>query len=543
MSNIESNHPPTNSRQPDPLSPTVDFSPTNLQEALKTSLPLDTRRIFDPLRHENRFGDYELLAELGRGGMGVVYKARQISLNRVVALKMILSGQHAGGVELQRFRTEIEAAARLQHNHIVNVFEVGQIDGLCYYTMEYVDGPSLAHLIKDTLLPSKTAAQYLLTVAKAMHFAHKNQVLHRDLKPGNILIDADNQPHITDFGLAKRLGGEAQQTHTGTVLGTPSYMSPEQAAGRVHELSPSSDIYGLGAVLYELLTGRPPFEGESSIDTLLQVLERDPVPPSLLNPHVDRDLEMICLKCLEKDPRARYASAEALADDLQRYLNGDTINANSFNVLDRLVRTLDRSHYIGEFHHWGNMLLIFAAIVLVEHIIICSLTATGVEAHRRWVIVSRIVQFSLLGLVFWWHRPRTLLPTSMAERQLWSTWIGYLIACTLVNVIGRELTPPGQRLNELTLYPWWSLLTGVAFFVMGSSYWGRCYAFGALFFVLAVIMPYNLMLAPLGYGILWSITFLCIGLHLRRLGKSQPGMTPSPPIALNGPDAEQHDNP
>jgi serine/threonine protein kinase len=477
--------------------------------------------------HEKQFGDYLLLSEVARGGMGIVYRARQQGLNRVVALKMILDGRLAGADDLQRFLTEAEAAARLQHPNIVAVHEVGQVDGQYFFSMDYIDGPSLAARLAAGPLPSKVAGRYVRTVARAVHYAHGKGILHRDLKPGNILLDADDEPHITDFGLAKKLGGTSSQTRTGAIMGTPSYMAPEQAAGKTRELGPACDVYGLGAVLYELLTGRPPFGSESALDTIRHVLDRLPVPPRLLNPKVDRDLETICLKCLEKDPRRRYSSAQALADDLQRYLNGEPITARSFNVLDRLLSTLEHSQDFADFSSWSAMLLWFAAIIFVSHLVTFLLIWTDLPRELHWLSwLPRGAQFLLLAAVFCWQRRgRSLLPTNAAERQLWTIWLGYLLAYQLSVIVCREffhrgLTIQGLRHGEdLLRYPFSAILSGLAFFVMGSGYWGRCYAFGAIFFVLAALMPLHLDWAPLEFGGLWSIVLLWIGLYLRRTGQ------------------------
>ena len=462
------------------------------------------------------FGDYELLVELGRGGMGVVYKARQKDLNRVVALKMILPGSLPGPDDLQRFRTEAQATAQLQHPNIVAVYEVGEIGGQHFYSMEYIEGPSLAQRLGSSPMPGRQAARYLLHIARAIEHAHRNQILHRDLKPSNILLDRDDQPHVTDFGLAKRLGGDSARTRTGSVLGTPSYMSPEQATGRIKELGPACDVYGLGAILYELLTGRPPFRSDTPLDTLMHVIEKDPAPPRLLNPKVDRDLETICLKCLEKAPRLRYLSAAALADDLTRYLNNESISARSFNVLDRLARTLDRSQYDIEFQSWGTMLLIFAAIIFVEHLVTFLLIQT--EQSPAWFWVTRGSQFTLMGLVFWRCRSRRLMPGSAAERQLWSIWLGYLAACAVTAFDSRYLTNLDDPF-KLNLYPTWAVLSGLAFFVMGSNYWGQCYVVGCLFFLLAVLMPLHREWAPVEFGIVWTASLVWIGLRLRWLGR------------------------
>jgi hypothetical protein len=463
------------------------------------------------------FGDYELLGEVGRGGMGVVYRARERGLERLVALKMILPGALPDAGELQRFHSEAAAAARLHHPHIVAVHRVGEIDGHHFFTMDFIDGPSLTQRLTQGPLPGRTAARYLAVVARAIHHAHQRGILHRDLKPGNILLDAHDEPHVTDFGLAKHFTSDRGQTRTGAILGTPSYMAPEQAAGR-KDVGPAIDVYGLGALLYELLTARPPFRGETTLDTLQQVLDVEPVPPRLLNPKVDRDLETICLKCLQKDPRQRYPTALALAEDLERYLNGDSIRARSINLVDRLARTLDRSGLDVEFSSWGTMLMLFGALILADQVISFFL----MRARQWWgyLVLTRLTQLALMGVVFWRYRGRHVLPRSQAERQLWSIWIGYLLACGVFGAVS-FLTYGAEKMyaSLSLLYPCWALLAGLAFFVMGSSYWGRCYAVGVAFFALSLIMPLWPEWAPLELGVLWALTLGGIGMRLRRLGR------------------------
>jgi tetratricopeptide (TPR) repeat protein len=267
---------------------------------------------------------YEILGELGRGGMGVVYKARQVSLDRLVALKMVLAGAHAGPDALARFRAEAEAVARLQHPNIVQVYEIGASAGVPYFSLEFVEGGALDRRLDGTPRPPADAARLVETLARAVQEAHARGIVHRDLKPANVLVSADGTPKIADFGLAKRLDAEGNQTRSGAVLGTPSYMAPEQAGGK-SIVGPAADIYSLGAVLYELLTGRPPFKAASALDTVLLVVSEEPVAPSRVVPRLPRDLETVCLKCLEKDPARRYASAAALAEDLHRFLAGEPI--------------------------------------------------------------------------------------------------------------------------------------------------------------------------------------------------------------------------
>ncbi len=271
------------------------------------------------------FGDYEIESELARGGMGVVFQARQVSLNRLVALKMILAGQLANETDVKRFYTEAEAAANLDHPGIVPIYEVGQHEGQHYFSMGFVEGRSLAQRLADGPLPPREAAALMVKVAEAIDYAHSRGVIHRDLKPGNILLDRSGQPRVTDFGLAKKLQSDSGLTGSGQIMGTPSYMPPEQAGGRRGEVGPAADVYALGATLYALVTGRPPFQAASAMDTVLQVIGEEPVPPRRLNASIPRDLETICLKCLQKEPGRRYASAAALADDLRRFLNGEPI--------------------------------------------------------------------------------------------------------------------------------------------------------------------------------------------------------------------------
>jgi serine/threonine-protein kinase len=285
---------------------------------------------------------YSILAELGRGGMGVVYKAQQLGLKRVVALKMILAGEYAEAGELRRFQTEAEAIARLKHPNIVQIHEVGECGCLPYFSLEFCEGGSLDKKLNGTPLPPREAAELVRLLAQAMHSAHQSGIVHRDLKPANVLLTADGQPKITDFGLAKRLDDAIGRTASGAVLGTPSYMAPEQAGGKTREVGPATDIYALGAILYESLTGQPPFKATTAVDTVLQVLSEAPVAPSVLHRNLPRDLETICLKCLEKSPSRRYLSAAELAADLDCFLKGETIRAQRTTGLIRFRYWLRR---------------------------------------------------------------------------------------------------------------------------------------------------------------------------------------------------------
>jgi eukaryotic-like serine/threonine-protein kinase len=288
-------------------------------------------------------GDYELLEEIGRGGQGVVFRARQKSLNRIVALKVIRLGQWASKAHLKRFRLEAEAAAKLEHPGIVPIHDVGERDGSCYFSMKFVEGGQLDEIARRQPISIRLAAELIAKVARTVHYAHEYGILHRDIKPGNILLDAKGEPHLTDFGLARLVESESSVTHTLDVLGTPSYMAPEQAVGNNAAVSSVTDVYGIGAVLYQLLTGQPPFAGGTTYETIKLLEDTEPRPPRSLNPKIDRDLSTICLKCLEKDPKRRYSSALALAEDLERWLKHEPIQARYTGVFARGTKWVRRN--------------------------------------------------------------------------------------------------------------------------------------------------------------------------------------------------------
>jgi serine/threonine-protein kinase len=329
------------------------------------------------------FGSYELLEEIGRGGMGVVYKARQPSLDRIVAIKMILASHLASTEHVRRFRAEAKAAARLRHSHIVDIHEVGQIHGQHYFAMQFVDGKSLADRVAEGRIELEAAVRIVAAVARAVAYLHRQGLVHRDLKPSNILIDEEGQPHVTDFGLAKGLQQDSELTATGVIAGTPSYMSPEQAAGRRSEIGPLSDVYSLGAILYELLTGRPPFREENPLDTLMQVLNREPTLPRELNPKIPGELQLICLKCLNKARQDRYPSADALADDLEHFLKGEALTAKPPNLGRRLQRWARREPAL------ASRLAVIGIFFMVEN---WNYTAGRVawDFHRKMLLLMAV---------------------------------------------------------------------------------------------------------------------------------------------------------
>jgi len=525
---------------------TETLPPDQMAESFDGNAPTRTPGSARPTQRGTQpipaIGGYEILGVLGRGGMGVVYRARQTKLRRLVALKMVLAGKHADPEHLARFRNEAEAVARLQHPHIVQIYDVGEHEGLPYFCLEFVAGGSLDHKLNGTPLPSRRAAQLVEMLARAMHTAHQQGIVHRDLKPSNVLLAPSDplhgvkleygpeengyfEPKISDFGLAKKLDEVRGQTQSGAIIGTPEYMSPEQAASKKSRIGPATDIYALGAILYELLTGRPPFLAETPLDTLMEVMDQEPAPPRLLNTKVDRDVETICLKCLEKDPDSRYPTGLALAEDLRCYLHGEPITARSFNVFDRLGRTLERSRHAVEFYNYANLLHFFAAIVLLVEMVVHLLVYT-----KQWVFLlplTRVCQLSLMGLVFWRHRSARATPTSASEQQMWSIWIGYVATCTLLGLTGRIIN--GLAIEwELSLYPSLAAVTGLIFFIMGSNYWGRCYAFGVAFFAVAVLMSWRLAVGPLAFGALWAGSLVAISRHLRQMGVRAAHKNPPP---------------
>lgn len=451
-----------------------------------------------------RLGGYELLEELGRGGMGVVYRARQLGLDREVAVKMILRGQLASPVDRERFRAEAEAAARLDHPHIVPVYEVGESAGRPFFSMKYVAGRTLSQLLAEHPLPAREAARILAAVSRAIHFAHQNGVLHRDLKPSNILIDPDGVPHITDFGLAKRITEPVSLTKSGAILGTPSYMAPEQAAGARGEVGPASDVYSLGAVLYHTLTGRPPFQAASPVDTVLLVLEQDPVPPRVINPKADRDLEMIALRCLQKPADLRYASAAALADDLEAYLHDEPIAARSGRFAQVLSRLFRETHHAAVLENWGLLWMWHSLVVFIACAMTDLLHLAGWD--ERWYYITLwTAGLGTWASVFWALR-RRVGPVTFVERQIAHVWAASMIAIGLLFFL--ELL---MNLPVLTLSPILGLISGMVFFVKAGILSGSFYLQAVVLFATAFVMAMFPQHSHLIFGTVTSLCFFIPG--------------------------------
>ncbi|MCH8829963.1 MAG: serine/threonine protein kinase, partial [Planctomycetes bacterium] len=429
------------------------------------------------------FTDYELLEEIGRGGMGVVFRARQKSLDRIVALKLILRGELATLTDRKRFRAEAEAAAGLNHPHVVPVYEVGEENGQPFFSMQYVEGTTLSRRIAEGPLPPREAAALLIPICRGIAEAHAAGLLHRDLKPSNILIDVEGRPFITDFGLAKRFTPDdasaiadddqktisAAITRSNAIVGTPGYMAPEQAAGRHGEVGTATDVYGLGALLYAMLTGRAPFLAASPVDTVLMVLEQDPLPPRLLNRKTDPDLEMIALKCLQKPADLRYASAAALADDLEAYLAGEPVSARSSRFAEVLSRAFRETHHAVILENWGLLWMVHSLVLLVLCVTTNIMQASGVESRLPYLGLWSV------GLGCWsyifWNLRRRSGPTTFVERQIAHIWAGSIISSTLLFGIEAVLD-----LTVLFLSPVIGVISGTVFLAKAGILSGRFYA-------------------------------------------------------------------
>lgn len=454
-------------------------------------------------------GDYELLEELGRGGMGVVYRAFQKSLGREVAVKMMLRGASASPTDRQRFAAEAQAAARLSHPGIVPVYEVAEAEGCPYFSMQYVRGVTLAQRLAEGPLPSREAARILAEVARAIDYAHRQGVLHRDLKPSNILLDEQGRPHVTDFGLAKQLDSDLSLTRSGALLGTPAYMAPEQAAGLRNQLGPATDVYALGVILYHMLTGRPPFQAAHPAEMVLMVLEQEPPPPRMLQPQIDRDLEMICLRCLQKPSDLRYPTAGALAADLEAYLKDESISARSGRLVQVLAGLMRETHHAAVLENWGLLWMWHSLVLLVA----CGLTNVlelwGDE--NRWhYFLLWTAGFGTWAAVFWALR-RRMGPVTFVERQIAHLWAGSMISIALLYPLEFWL-----GLRPLVLSPVLGLVTGMVFLAKAGILSGAFYLPALALFATAGLMAVWPKYAHFLFGIVGAASFFFPGLKYYR---------------------------
>ncbi|MFT7617292.1 MAG: hypothetical protein ACI97A_000927 [Planctomycetota bacterium] len=456
--------------------------------------------------------DYTLIGELGRGGMGVVYKARQISLNRIVALKTIVPGRLSGGTEVERFRREAEAAGRLSHPNIVPVFEIGESSGVHYFTMGLVEGQSLSQKISTQGFEERQAAEIIRDVAQAIQYAHEQGIIHRDLKPANILLDSDGTPRVTDFGLARHVGLLDGPTVSGDMLGTPSYMPPEQARGDIHAIGPASDVWSLGATLYAMLTGRPPFLGQSIVETIRQVLEDDPLPPRIVAGATSRDLELIILKCLQKPVDLRYGSMKDLAADLTAFLEGQSISAASARMTDLVAKWMSVTPQGHVMEYWGGLWIAHGVFLFCMIMAAQVMTWMDIRSHLPYFMVL-IVSFVVWSPFYIMIRKKKG-PITLAERQLSHLWGSSLL--TMCGVFGAEVI---VGLPVLTLAPLFLVSGAGTMFVTASILSGSFYVHTGVHLVAAILMVMYPPIAMLIAAVASSAGFLIPGFQALRTVK------------------------
>jgi eukaryotic-like serine/threonine-protein kinase len=473
----------------------------------------------DPAAIESLVGQsidaYELVGELGRGGMGVVYRAKHPRFGDQVALKLLPRAALADRESVRRFRAESATVARLHHPGIVPLFEAGTWEGRPYFAMQRVDGMTLEACMQGERLPIETVVKIGSAAARALDYAHGQGVVHRDVKPANILLDASMQPLLADFGLAKLHGEMTAMTITGQILGTPNYMAPEQAAGD-RDVAPSSDIYGLGAVLYAMLTGRPPQEASSPAAVLQKLLSVEPIPLRQLRGDIPKPLAQIVMHCLERRPSDRYATAAALADDLQRFQQGAGHQIARRSWWQRVGRTIGRQDHVAHFANWWKAVAQIGVVVFLMHLWIF----TG--QRLQWglaltYILPRIAMFSLLAALILYYRNGIIKPRGPAERPIWSIWLAYLAALTALNVV---LFQSGQPATHL--FPLAAILGGFGFVAMGSILWGGCYVIGGVMIASSPLMQAFPDYGSLALGTLWLIGMSSLASHYRRQAQLLP---------------------
>jgi len=466
-------------------------------------------------------GDYDLLREIGRGGMGVVYRATQRSLGRTVALKMVLHPDLAGPDAMARLKAEAASVARLDHPNIVSVYDVGEDEqGRTYFSMQFIEGTTLAARLQAGPLTSRGAAEILIPVCRAVAHAHRKGVVHRDLKPSNILIDTHGRPYVTDFGLAKQVALDSDDpnveplrrtslTGTGAILGTPGYMAPEQASTPGAIPTPAADVYSLGAVLYAAMTGRPPVQAASPVDAILQLLEQEPPPPRILNQAIDADLEMIVLKSLQKPTDLRYASADDLADDLEAFLKNEPIQARSSRMTDVLSRVFRPTHHAVILRNWGQLWMWHALVLWALCIATNYLQYRGVD--------SRLMYFTLwtMGLgtwaaAFWGLRHRSG-PVTFVERQIAHIWAASMASSTLLFAIEAVLGLPVLKLSPVL-----GIISAAVFVAKAGILSGEFYIQAAALFATSLVMAAVPAWGLTIFGTVSALCFLVPGWRLHR---------------------------
>ena len=454
-------------------------------------------------------GKYVLEEEIGRGGMGIVYRATRKTDQKTIAIKMILKGDFASPVERERFQAEAEAAARLAHRNIAPIYEIGEHDGLAFFCMKLIEGETLTERLMSGPMHPRKAALIMSDIADAISYAHSQGVLHRDLKPSNILLDGDAHPYVVDFGLAKQSSSRTSLTKTGAVLGTPAYMSPEQASGARGEVGDISDVYSLGAILYHMLTGRPPFMGASPVETVLMVIEQDPIVPRVLNRRVDRKLEMIAMRCLQKPQDLRYASAEGLKKDLQAYLGGESIMAQEGRFLKVIGNVFRETHHSAVLENWGVIWMWHSLVLLIASLATNMLALMG-DDNRVHYWLMWTLGLGTWAVVFWFAR-RRMGPVTFVERQIAHVWAASMACVAFLFPLEAALD-----LKVLSLAPLLGVVASMVFVIKAGILSGTFYLPAVAMFATAIAMAIYPTYAMTMFGFMSAACFFITGWRYRR---------------------------
>ena len=463
-----------------------------------------------------QMGDYLLQTEIGRGGMGVVYHAIRSSDGKAVAIKMLLKGDYATAADRQRFISEAEAASRLNHPHIIPIYEIGEHQGRLFFCMKLIEGQPLSSRLANGPMPARRAAQIMAQISDAIHYAHENGVLHRDLKPSNVMLDDEGEAYIADFGLAKQFHSGSSLTRSGAILGTPSYMAPEQAAGNRGAISTASDVYSLGAILYHMLAGRPPFLGASPVDTVLMVLEQNVISPRALNQRANRELEMIAMRCLQKPPDLRFSSAEQLALDVQRFLNNEQISAADGRIGQLVGNVFRETHHAEVLENWGLLWIWHSLVLLIVSVGTNVMFWCGDRTRLHYWLMWTL-GMGAWAVVFWSIR-RRMGPVMFVERQVAHVWAAAM--CCVVALYPLESV---LHLEVLSLAPLLGVIAGMVFLIKAGMLSGSFYIQAVVMFATSIVMALSPDYALIWFGVSSAACFFFAGLKYYRKRLNQPG--------------------